>query len=142
MTDYTKVQTMLNSYILWVNDVKNLELEIEAIKNDYDVQGVKFQEKTGSTHKINKEVEEKINNKEDRIKNYENQKRFNEIKIEKIKNAVEILSEFEKKVIESKYLTSSTASWKGVADKLNLSISTCRQAKIRAINKMITLLCH
>ncbi|WMJ81959.1 siderophore-interacting protein [Clostridium sp. MB40-C1] len=142
MTGYTKVQIMLNSYILWVNDVKNLELEIEALKNDYDLRGIQYQEKTGATNKINKEIEDRINSKEDKIKVYEKQKRFNEINIEKINNAVEILSEFEKTVIELKYLTSPTLSWKGIAYKVNSGTSTCRQAKIRAINKMIPLLCR
>lgn len=142
MTDYTKVQMMLDSYILWVNDVKNLELEIEAVKNDYDVKAMGFNEKTGQTFKINRELEDRIINKPDKIREYEHKKRFNEISIAKIDNAVQVLSEFEKTVIELKYLIAPTLSWKGIAYKLNAGTSTCRQAKIRAINKMIPLLCR
>ncbi|MCD3298095.1 siderophore-interacting protein, partial [Clostridium botulinum C/D] len=81
-------------------------------------------------------------NKPDKIREYEHKKRFNEINIAKIDNAVQVLSEFEKTVIELKYLIAPTLSWKGIAYKLNAGTSTCRQAKIRAINKMIPLLCR
>ncbi|CAM2950965.1 siderophore-interacting protein [Hathewaya histolytica] len=142
MKDYVKVQMMLDSYILWINDVKNLELEIELLKNDYDVKAVKFQERTGKTNKISIEVEDRLINKESKIEEYQNQRKINEINIAKIDNAVQILSEFEKEVIKLKYLISPTLSWKGIAYKLRAGTSTCRQAKIRAINKMIPLLCR
>lgn len=141
MNNYDRVQQMLNSYMIWINDIKNLELEIEELSN-YDITGIGFGEKTGKTFKINNEVENKIINKEHKINEYEKLKRINEINIEKINNAINILGEFEIAVVKLKYLSSPTPTWKTISYKLNASISACRQAKIRAINKMIPLLCR
>lgn len=142
MTNYDKVQMMLNSYIEWITDVENISLEIEAIQNDYDIAGIEIKEKTGQTYKINNEIETKIINKPEKIKNLEKIKESNMTNIKRLENSLKVLSEFEAKVIQLKYLNSPTASWKTVAYKLNSSISSCRQAKIRAIKKMIPRLCR
>lgn len=142
MTNYDKVQMMLNSYIIWVNNIKNIELEIEALINNYDLSGIELKEKTGQTFKITNEIEDRITSKDEKIEQYKHLKRINEINVEKINNAANILGEFEANVIELKYLTSSTETWKNISSSLNASISACRQARVRAINKMIPLLCH
>lgn len=135
-----KARLMLNSYLIYKNDIKNITLEIEELKNNYDITGISLEERTGQTNKIGNITENKILNKPDKIKQYKDIKRFYEIQCEKIENAIYVLKEFEKQVIELKYMTPPIATWYTVSKKLNFSISACKKAEDRAIVKMIPLL--
>lgn len=135
-----KARNMFNSYLIYKNDIKNLELEIEELKSNYDMNGISLEERTGPTNKVSNAIEGRIVNKDNKIKEYEDLKRSYEIKCEKMENAIYILKEFEKQVIELKYMTPPIATWHTVSRKLNFSISACKKAEDRAMLKMIPLL--
>jgi DNA-directed RNA polymerase specialized sigma subunit len=135
-----KTRFILNSYLIYKNDIKNIELEIEELENNYDLSGISLEEKTAPTNKISNAIESRAIAKPERISKLQNLKRSHEIKCEKIENSIEILKEFEKQVIELKYMTPPVMTWFNVSNKLRFSISACKQAEDRAINKMIPLL--
>lgn len=132
-----RVKTILNSYLIDKKHAEIKALEIEEVKNNYDITGMTFGEKTGQTFKINKEVENRVVNKPDKIKELEQAKRFYEINCEKVEKAVEILKEFEKDVIVLKYMTSPVMQWRDISRKLGFTVSACQRAEDRAIKKII-----
>lgn len=54
MKSIEKTEILLNSYIDFKIENENLELEIEALKNNYDLKSIELSEKTGKTNKISK----------------------------------------------------------------------------------------
>lgn len=144
MTDnYKKLEArkMLSSYLIWKSDIKNIELEIEIIKNDYDVQAMIFSEKTGETFNINKELENRVISKPHKIKQLEKLKRKHEVNCEKIENAFGSLkSEFERKVIELRYMKAPIGTWYIISKQLGFSMIACQKAEERAIVSMMPLL--
>lgn len=131
---------ILSSYLLWKSDIENIVLEIEELKSNYDMPGMKLEERTGPTYKISSISENMVVNKEPRIEQLEKKKRFNEINCNKIENAVKILKEFEKEVIELKYMTPPVMSWYTIARKTGFTQVACKSAENRAVKKMISLL--
>lgn len=132
-------RVMINSYLIFKNDIKNIDLEIEEIQNNYEISAIQYKESTGKTNLINKQVENRIAEKESRIKYLSLLREQNRIKCEKIENAVNILKDFERDVIRTKYMQ-SVVSWEYVARKLGFTKIACKRAEERAIIKMIPLL--
>jgi DNA-directed RNA polymerase specialized sigma subunit len=132
-----EARKLLSSYLIWKSDIKNIELEIEELKNNYDMSGVSLEEKTGPTYKISNEIESRITNKEPKIDQLKKEKRINEINCEKVENAIQILKEFERQVIELKYMTSPVMSWYSVSRKIGFTQIACQRAEDRAVIKMI-----
>lgn len=134
-----KARTMLNSYLIFKNDIKNIDLEIEEIKNNYEITAIQCKESSGKTNLINKEVENRIVEKDPKINHLLLLKERNRIQCEKIENAVSTLKEFEADVIRTKYMQ-AVISWDIVARKLGFTKIACKRAEERAIIKMIPLL--
>ncbi|MDF2804742.1 MAG: putative sigma factor [Anaerocolumna sp.] len=131
---------MLSSYLIWKSDIENIDLEIEELRNNYDMSGMKLEERTGPTYKISSIPENMFVNREPNIEQFEKTKRFNEINCNKVENAVKILKEFEKEVIELKYMTPPVMSWYTIARKTGFTQVACKSAENRAVKKMIPLL--
>jgi DNA-directed RNA polymerase specialized sigma subunit len=136
----SEVRLILNSYLVYVNDIKNIDLEVENLKSNYDSTGVVLEERTGQTYKINRVTENRVIAKEEKIRELVAQKEFYQRECEKIKNAANVLKEFEKEVIELKYMTPPVMSWHTISKKLGFSQIACQRAEERAIAKMIRLL--
>lgn len=141
--DYRRLQAreMLNSYLVWKGDIENIQLEIEAIENDYDIQAMTFSERTCETFKINRELENRIISKPDKIKQLKQLKKLYEINCKKIENAFNSLkSEFERNVIELRYMKVPVGTWYIISKQLGFSMVACQKAEERAIVNMIPLL--
>ena len=70
MDNYRRIEGVLYSYTILKAEIKNIELEIETMINDYRVTGaISYEEKTGPTYKVTSAVENEIvTKKEDRKK--------------------------------------------------------------------------
>lgn len=135
------IEGMLNGYTSLVNEIKNISLDIEELKNDYRGCGsIEYSEKTGKTYKFNSGVENEIINREKKIENLEKLKRGKEIQVERVNNALEVLSENELKVIKFKYFDERKKSWTKVSYKMDMCEAWCRQLKDRAIKKMAVII--
>lgn len=131
---------MLSSYLLWKSDIENIDLEIEELRSNYDMPGMKQEERTGPTYKISSIPENMFVNREPRIDQLQKTRRFNEINCNKVENAVKILKEFEKDIIELKYMTSPVMSWFAISKKIGFTQIACKRAEERAVKKIVPLL--
>ena len=134
-----KARTMLNSYVIYKSDIKNIELEMQELKNNYELSALSYGESSSKTNKISQESQDRIANKDMQLKKMQLEIDNNKINIAKIDNAVAILKEFERDVIVARYLTEPT-SWTMVARKLGYANISCQTAEERAVKKMIPLL--
>jgi DNA-directed RNA polymerase specialized sigma subunit len=138
---FPKIEGMLFNYTALINEIKNLELDIEELENDYRGCGsITYEEKTGPTNAFNSSVENEITNKEKKIDNLKRLKRSKEIAVKKIDNALSVLEEREKKVVELRYFNNRKLGWFRIGEILQLSDSTCRVLRSSAIVKMIPVI--
>jgi DNA-directed RNA polymerase specialized sigma subunit len=133
-------RTILSSYLVYLNDIKNIDLEIEEIENNYDLTGSSLEERTGHTYKINRVTENRFVSKREKVEELLKLKESHKRNCEKVENAINILKEFEKEVIELKYMTPPVMSWHTVSLKLGFSQIACQRAEERAVIKMVPLL--
>lgn len=138
---YRKIEGILNRYTTLVNEIKNINLDIEELKNDYRGCGsIEYNEKSGRTYKFNSSVENEVISKDKKIEFLEKLKRGKEIQVEKINNAMEVLTEDECKVIKYKFFQDHKKSWTKVSYNMQMCEAWCRQLKDRAIRKMIPII--
>lgn len=117
---YKKIEAMLYNYKKTVIEIKNIELDIEEISNDYRGCGaIDYQERTGQTYKINDPVANEIESKEKKIEYLNKLKRAKEIKIERVDNMLSILTDLEYRLIELRYFRN--LQFKDISSILNMS---------------------
>ncbi|MBN3421744.1 siderophore-interacting protein [Clostridium botulinum] len=133
---FDKTEILLNSYIDFKIENENLKLEIEALKNNYDLKSIELSEKTGKTNKISNEIEDRIISNDSKIKKYECMIEANNIIMKKLENATKKLSKVEKDVIELKYFHTPILNRKEIGIKLNLTTPAIDSIKRRSIRKM------
>lgn len=134
------IEGMLNDYIDLENSIKNLELDIEELENDYvGISSISMGEKSSHTYKINRPTENEVLRKEEKITRLRELKRSNEIRKERIDNALNVLSDNERDVIYFKYLKYRNKSWCFVAKQMDLSEAWVRRLRDKAIDKMIPI---
>ncbi|MDS0525473.1 RNA polymerase subunit sigma [Clostridium sp. SHJSY1] len=101
---YKIVEGMLYNYKSTQAEIKNIDLEIEELENDYVSCGsIGYEEKSASTNKFNSAVENVLTNKEGRIPYLKREKRRKEIQVEKVNNMLSVLTEKERIIIELRY---------------------------------------
>lgn len=101
---YRKIEGMLYNYPSLKAEIKNIDLEIEELENDYVSCGaIGYEEKTQSTNKFSSAVENKLTTKEARIPYLKKERRRLEIQVERIDNILSVLTESEKLIIELRY---------------------------------------
>lgn len=133
---YRRVEWML--YNIKKNKVKirNLKLEMERVEHSYrGCGGFVFEERTGNTYKITSSVENEIIAKEERVQKLNDQIRSLEIQIEKIENALSILTEQELKIIELQYFKQMRS--KDVAQQLLYTAQYYCHLKKAILDKLI-----
>ncbi|HBJ2612313.1 TPA: siderophore-interacting protein [Clostridium botulinum] len=131
-----KTEILFNSYIDMLIENENLELEIEALKNNYDLKSISYEEKSAPTNKITHEIEGRIINNENKIKKYECIIDANNLTMRKLENATKRLSRVEKEVIELKYFHTPILNRKEISIKMSLTTAAIDNIKRRAIRKM------
>lgn len=139
---YSKIEGMLWNYIALKNEVKNLQLDIEELENNYRGCGsIIYSEKTGETNAFNSSVENEVEHRNKELKFLMKLKRSKEIQVEKVDNALESLSNDEKRVIELKYFgNNKKLGWLKIAEIMGFCDVTCRALKNAAIKKMVLII--
>jgi DNA-directed RNA polymerase specialized sigma24 family protein len=124
-------------------EIKNIDLEIEELENEYAGCGAMgYEEKSAPTNKFNSVVENEMIAKRFKPEQLEKRKHKLKIQLEKIDNALDILTEQQKKVIELRYINPKKLSWFDIADIMDLSDVTCRTLKNSAMNRMIPIIVY
>lgn len=119
--------------------VRNIELEINKIKNNYlGTSSVTFEERTAPTNKISNSVENEFLRKEDQISRLECEKIFIASELEQLDNAMETLDHREKEIIEELYF--NKLKNKDISQKMYLSEVSIIKVKRSGLNKLSELL--
>lgn len=138
--DFEKVENILKNYNIIKATIKNQLLEIDIISKTYQgVSSISYEEKSGPTYKITSSVENEILDKERKVKKLKNEIRFNQNIITMIDNALDILSDTEKRLIKLRYFNFNQLSWEQIGYNLGFSEGYCR-TKLR--NKVIKHMYH
>ena len=127
--------SLLNIYKELKADVKELELQIEEIKEEIiGITANPSEEKTGSTNKFSSTVENQVVQIEKRTKelNYKINKKNREI--ERIENAISVLLDEEKEVINIVHI--QKRKYYVAQEKLNVSYSRVKQLEYQAVKRM------
>lgn len=137
---YKKTEWLLYNYKKLKAEILNIEIEIHEIENTYiGVNGIDpTQESTSETNKITSSVENEVLDKEKRIEYLESIKRSKENQIKKVDNALEILTEEDRKLIELRYFE-RIPNYK-VAQRFNITEEGCSARKRRIIENIKDIL--
>ncbi len=143
MSEYSKVEGMLYKYIELKAQCKNIDIEIEELKSVGNLQSIDYSKDVLSpTNNISSSVENELINIEqnipDKISKLENKKKSKERIINRIDNALNILTEKEKYIIEYRYF--KKLEWNKISELIDLSDVRCRQIRKEAINNIIDVI--
>lgn len=115
-------------------DIEEINISMEELEDEMGVSGMSIEEKTGKTYKINSNTEIQalnyIKRKEDLIK--QKKKLLREIR--KIDNALTILSEEERMIIEIALIQNKP--YYTIQDRLRLTYKRVNQIEGEALRKM------
>ncbi|MCR3760301.1 RinA family protein [Clostridium felsineum] len=136
---YKKTDGVLFNYQVIKMEIKNLELEIEEISATYNgVGAISYEEKSGHTNKFNSVVENEVINKEKIINKLNREMNSKKRLIAKVDNAMEILNENERKIVE--YRCVKGYSWSRIGALLNMDGDYCGRIKREVMNKISPLI--
>ncbi|MDU6336073.1 MAG: sigma-70 family RNA polymerase sigma factor [Clostridium sporogenes] len=137
--NYKKTEYMLYNYKQFKVEIKNILLEIEDIENSYrGIGAMCYEEKSAPTNKISSSVEQEVEQKEKRIEHLNRLISKKENIIKRIDNALEVLTNYEHKLIELRYFKNLTHF--KVAEILEVDVSTIYRNKKEIINKLSSVM--
>lgn len=139
MRSYKQAEWLLYNYKKLKAEIKNIELEIENIKNTYvGASAIDPEQISNNTNKITSLVENEVLEKERKIERLELIKSKKENQVKKVDNALEILTEDDRKLIELRYFE-KMPNWK-VAQRFNMTEEGCSARKRRIVESIKDIL--
>ncbi|AYE35299.1 sigma factor-like helix-turn-helix DNA-binding protein [Clostridium septicum] len=139
MSLYKKTEAMLYNFNKTKAEIRNIELDLELLKSQYEgVGAIVYEERTGSTNKFNSSVENEVVIREKRIKKLENMKKLKEVEIMKIENSLTDLTNREKNLIQMRYFNKENNRM--IAAKLDLTEEYVSELKRIIVNKISNIL--
>lgn len=139
MNNYKRTEFMLYNYKNFKVEIKNILLEIEDIENSYrGISAIEYEEKSAPTNKISNTVEQEIILKESKIARLQDLILQKENNIKRVDNVLEVLSDYERNLIELRYFKKLTHF--KIAEILDVDVSTVYRNKKEIINKIKNLL--
>ncbi|MBE6068835.1 MAG: siderophore-interacting protein [Clostridium lundense] len=136
---YKKTDGVLFNYKTIKAEIDNLELEIEEVKSEVNgVKSVTYDERTSPTNAFNSSVENEVLKKDKLISKLLKEKASKERLISKIDNALNTLSDEERKIIKLRCF--DKMEWNKVGALINRDGDYCGRIKRKAINKISELI--
>jgi len=133
---YRKTEAILYNYKKTRAQIKNIELEIESVKNEFEgVGSISYEERIQSTNSFSSRVENEVMNRDNEINKLGKYKRQKEIEVAKIDNAVESLTDREKNIIELRYFKKYNNRM--IAAKLDVTEEYLCLIKRNAVNQIL-----
>lgn len=137
---FKNTEGLLYSYNSLKVKIKNLKLDLENIEFE-DLQAVQYdQDKLSDTNAFSSSVENNVISKEKQMQIINKKIRYYQNTIAKIDNALENLSDSEKKLVEMRYLRSEPCPWLQIAREMQLEVTNCYKRRNNIINKIATML--
>ena len=134
---FNKTEALLYEYRDIDAMIKNIEydLEISNFAANYDGCGsIDYSnERTSKTFKINKPTEMEVIKKDSGIISLKLKLNRKKILKRKVENALTILTDDEKKIVEMRYLSIPGKNWGEVSEIINLDRSTCAEINNKKI---------
>lgn len=134
---FNKTENLLYEYRDIDVIIKNIEYDLEIYNFDENYDGCGAidysNERTSRTFKISKPTEMEVINKNGNIISLKLKLNRKKILKRKIENALTILNEDEKKIIEMRYLSRPGKNWGEVSEIINLDRSTCAEINNKKI---------
>lgn len=137
MRKYEEVEELLYSYNTLKAEIRDIELDIESIENDYVGLvggGADYIKASSATYKFNSIVENEIVSKEKRLGYLKKLKRLKEIQLEKIHNMLTMLTEEQKEIIELRYFKKYKIS--AIACNLDVSEETIKKNRLMILGML------
>ncbi|MDF2596447.1 MAG: polymerase subunit sigma [Clostridia bacterium] len=131
MKRYKEIEDMLYRYNSIKAEIRDIELDIEAIENEYT--GLSTSTYTEikastSTYKFNSIIENEVINKDQKLEYLMKLKRGKEIQLEKIDNMLTMLTKEQSELIELRYFKRNKINT--VAYKLDVSEETVKKNRV------------
>ncbi|MDS1005374.1 sigma factor-like helix-turn-helix DNA-binding protein [Clostridium sporogenes] len=136
--NYKKTEYMLYNYKQFKVEIKNILLEIEDIENSYRGIGAMQYSDMPKAHNTNSAIEQEVEQKEKRIEHLNRLISKKENIIKRVDNALEALTDRERKIIELRYFNKIANN--RVAEKLDLAEQTTSIMNRKIIDKLSTLM--
>lgn len=133
-----KIETILYNFKQTKAEIKNIKLDIELLKSEYDDEiGINYIENTGKTNKITSTVDNMIIRKEDKINRLHYAMKVKDAEIKKVENALEILTDRERSIIEMRYFQKE--SNRNISAKLYITEEYVSAIKSKAIKSLANI---
>lgn len=141
--NYRKIEGMLYSYPKVKVEIENIKLDIDELNDVVGIRGASNSPKGSTptyeiTSKVENEVIDRDENLPDRIANMNRHLRTKERFIKKMDNALGLLNEDERKLIEHKYFKRYT--FERIAEIFNMSKDGVVKRRKAIILELITIL--
>lgn len=136
---YKKTEGVLYNYNKIKREIKNLLIEIEAVKNSYNgCSSMVYTEPTSETYKVGSSIESEVIEKENLISRLSYELFEKQMLIKKIDNVIEDLDENKKFILENKYLCTDTKkmTWQQIGIMINTDASNCCKMRRELINEI------
>lgn len=117
-------------------EIRNIELNVEELREAENIglHSNGLSEKVGPTYKFNSVTENEAIDIINKVEELENLKRVKEREIERLENALNILGDIEKEIIQTRHI--DNRRWDTVTYKLDRSYTTCKSIEVQAIKKL------
>lgn len=117
-------------------NIKNLEQEIEYIKDDNDIKGISYDGvSTSPTNEIKSITESTVLGNMEKVEYLEHIIKRHQVNLDKLERALEGLEERERTVLIERYVNAK--QWWQVASIVRYSERHCKNIRKDSINKMI-----
>ena len=137
---FKNTEGLLYNYTSLKVKIKNLKLDLENIEFE-DLQAIQYdQDKLSETNAFSSSVENNVIAKDKQIEIINRKIKYYQNTIAKIDNALENLSDSEKKLVEMRYLRSEPCPWLQIAREMQLEVTNCYKRRNNIINKIATML--
>lgn len=137
---FKNTEGLLYSYNSLKVKIKNLKLDLENIEFE-DLQAIQYdQDKLCETNAFSSSVENNVIAKDKQIEIINRKIRYYQNTIAKIDNALENLSDSEKKLVEMRYLRSEPCPWMQIAREMQLEVTNCYKKRNNIIKKISDML--
>ena len=137
---FKNTEGLLYSYNSLKVKIKNLKLDLENIEFE-DLQAIQYDhDKLSETNAFSSSVENNVIAKDKQIEIINRKIKYYQNTIAKIDNALENLSDSEKKLVEMRYLRSEPCPWLQIAREMQLEVTNCYKRRNNIINKIATML--
>lgn len=130
------IKQLFINYLKNKNKIKLLETEIEYIKSNDGLQGIKLYEKTSNTNKVNDTLGNLLDYKEKEINRLENEIRLIQMDLDRVNLFLSFLDDNKAKILKYKFINDKPLTYLNIANRLGYSDSGVRMIANRAFKEL------